>query len=86
LKDISTRDVKKNDQFYSVKTLAEKLAINPMTVYRLVGEGRLPAVKIGRSIRFRPGGIDAFLETVRVGPGGLEDEGKKNGGEKHGSR
>ena len=67
----------KTDQFYSVKTLAEKLAITPMTVYRLVDQGRLPAVKIGKSIRFKPQDIDAFLETVRVGPGGLAEEDSK---------
>ena len=44
----------KTDQFYSVKTLAEKLAINPMTIYRMVDQGRLPAVRIERTIRFRP--------------------------------
>lgn len=75
----------KTDQFYTVRTLAEKLAINPMTVYRLVNQGKLPAVKVGKSIRFKPADIDAFLETVRVGPAGLNDEGKRYGGEKHGS-
>jgi len=67
----------KTDQFYSVKTLAEKLAINPMTIYRMVDQGRLPAVRIGRTIRFRPADIDAFLETVRVGPTGLAPEEEK---------
>jgi len=76
----------KTDQFYTVRTLAEKLAIAPITIYRMVDQGRLPAVKIGKSIRFRPADIDAFLETVRVGPAGLDDEKKKYGGEKHGSR
>jgi excisionase family DNA binding protein len=64
----------KTDQFYSVKTLADKLALTPMTIYRLVDQGKLPAVKIGKSIRFRPADIDAFLETVRVGPAGLTEE------------
>ena len=64
----------KTDQFYTVKTLAEKLVITPMTVYRLVDQGKLPAVKIGKSIRFNPVAIDAFLETVRVGPAGLAEE------------
>ena len=67
----------KTNQFYSVKTLAEKLAINPMTIYRMVDQGRLPAVRIGRTIRFRPADIDAFLETVRVGPTGLAPEEEK---------
>jgi excisionase family DNA binding protein len=65
----------KQDQFYTVKTLAEKLAIKPITVYRMVDQGKLPAVRIGKSIRFKPADIDAFLESVRVGPAGLiEDE------------
>ena len=67
----------KTDQFYSVKTLAEKLAVTPITIYRLVDQGKLPALKIGRAIRFRPQDVDAFLESVRVGPNGLEDERNK---------
>jgi len=66
----------KADQFYTVKTLADRLAVTPMTIYRLVEQGKLPAVKIGRAIRFDPDAVDAFLGTVRVGPEGLND-GKK---------
>jgi len=69
----------KPDQFYSVRTLAEKLALAPMTIYRLVDQGKLPAVRIGKSIRFRPADIDAFLESVRVGPAGLMEEEPKEG-------
>jgi len=64
----------KTDQFYTVKALAEKLAVVPLTIYRLVDQGKLPAVRIGRTIRFKPADIDAFLETVRVGPAGLAEE------------
>ena len=63
----------KTEQFYTVKTLAEKLALKPLTIYRLVAEGKLPAVKIGRSIRFAPEAVDAFLDSVRVRPEGLKD-------------
>ncbi len=66
--------MKTEGQFYSVKTLAERLALTPTTIYRLVEQGKLPAVKIGKSIRFAPDAIDAFLETVRVGPAGLKEE------------
>ena len=38
------------DPFYTVKTLAEKLVVKPLTIYRLIGDGKLPAIKIGRSI------------------------------------
>ena len=73
----------KTDKFYTVKALADRLSITPMTVYRMAKQGKLPATKIGGSIRFDPQVIDAFLETIRVGPTGLA-EAKQ--GEEHGKR
>ena len=64
---------RKPDQFYTVKQLADRLAVTPMTTYRLVEHGQLPAVKIGRAIRFDPDAVAAFLASVRVGPDGLTD-------------
>ena len=58
----------KTDQFYTVKTLAARLAVQPLTIYRMVDQGKLPAVKIGRSIRFDPDVVAAFLDSVAVGP------------------
>ena len=68
----------KTDQFFTVKTLAEKLAVQPLTIYRLIKDGKIPSVRIGRSIRFEPSAVDAFLESVRVGSNGLKD-GKNEG-------
>ena len=62
----------KTEKFYTVKTLAERLAVKPLTIYRLLKDGKLSAVKIGRSIRFDPDEIDVFLESVKVRPGGLK--------------
>ena len=77
----------KTDRFYSVKTLAERLAVTPLTIYRMVTEGKIPAVRIGRAIRFDPDAVAAFLESVRVGPEGLtrlpgrgQKDGKTEGG------
>jgi excisionase family DNA binding protein len=70
----------KTDQFYTVKTLAVRLAVQPLTIYRMVDQGKLPAVRIGKSIRFEPEAVAAFLDSVRVGPEGLNDrnqEGRK---------
>jgi excisionase family DNA binding protein len=70
----------KTDQFYTVKTLAARLAVQPLTIYRMVDQGKLPAVRIGKSIRFEPEAVAAFLDSVRVGPEGLNDrnqEGRK---------
>jgi putative molybdopterin biosynthesis protein len=63
----------KTERFYTVKTLAERLAVQPLTIYRLVEKGKLPAVRIGRSLRFDPEAVDAFLDSVRVGPEGLKN-------------
>lgn len=64
----------KTNQYLTVQALADQLDIAPLTVYRLVKQGKIPAVRIGRSIRFRPAEIDAFLDTVRVGPAGLAND------------
>lgn len=53
---------------YTVKDLAKILAVKPLTIYRMIERGQLPAVKIGKTIRFKPEDIDAYLETVRINP------------------
>lgn len=42
------------------------LGVDASTVYRMAGDGRLPAVRVGRQWRFRPEAIDALL-TPTVG-------------------
>lgn len=39
------------------------LGVDASTVYRMAGDGRLPAVRVGRQWRFRPDQIDALLGT-----------------------
>lgn len=63
----------KGDRCYTVKTLALRLAVTPLTIYRLVDQGKLPAVRVGRAIRFEPDAVSAFLDSVRVGPKGLKE-------------
>ena len=67
----------KTDPFYTVKTLAQRLSVKPLTIYRLVDQGKLPAVRIGRSIRFDPDAVAAFLDSVQIGPKGLKEENKE---------
>ncbi len=61
----------KTDQFFTVKALADRLAVTPMTIYRLVGQGKLPAVKIGRAIRFDPDAVAAYPDSPpgEIAPG-----------------
>ncbi len=45
---------------------ARRLGVRPRHVRDAVAAGRLPVVRIGRLLRFRPGDIDAFTAANRV--------------------
>jgi len=45
----------------TVQEVAEYLRLNEMTIYRLAQEGKLPALKIGRSWRFKKELIDEWF-------------------------
>ena len=44
-------DPAKYGKFYTVREVAAILGVSLMTVYRLVREKRLPAIRVGRSYR-----------------------------------
>jgi len=50
----------------SVNELATYLGVTRSTVYRLVREGELQSVKVGRRKKFRPEDIDAYLEQGKL--------------------
>ena len=45
----------------TVSEVAKYLRINPQTVYRKAKTGELPAVRIGRAIRFRRTELEEWL-------------------------
>ena len=47
--------------FMTVAEVAQLLRVSTMTVYRLIKSGELPAVRVGRSYRLRPGDVDQYL-------------------------
>ena len=53
----------------TVSEVAEYLRINPQTVYRKAKAGELPAVRIGRAIRFRRTDLEEWLRVPATGPG-----------------
>jgi excisionase family DNA binding protein len=48
-------------QFLTVAEVARVLRISNMTVYRLIGAGQLPAVRVGKSYRLREEDVDRYL-------------------------
>ena len=46
----------------TVKELADYLRLNELTIYKKVRLGEIPAVKVGRALRFKKDIIDKWLE------------------------
>lgn len=53
---------------YSVKEVASRLGVHPETIRRLIHDGRLEAVRIGRVLRVEGEAVDQFLARQRVKP------------------
>lgn len=45
------------------------LGLSKRFLYEEARTGRLPAILIARTYRFRPAEVDAFVESYRVSPG-----------------
>ncbi|MBI1953659.1 MAG: helix-turn-helix domain-containing protein [Candidatus Omnitrophica bacterium] len=50
----------------TVSEVAEYLRVNPQTVYRKAKVGELPALRIGRAIRFRKSQLDDWFRTEQA--------------------
>jgi len=47
-----------------IKDAARILSMNPQTLYRMAGDGRIPAYKIGKAVRVS---IEELKERFKVG-------------------
>ncbi len=52
----------------SVREVADQLGVHPETVRRLIHDGRLDAVRVGRVLRVHREAVDRFLARQRVKP------------------
>ena len=50
----------------SVREVADQLGVHPETVRRLIHEGRLDAVRVGRVLRVHREALDRFLDRKSV--------------------
>lgn len=48
-------------RFLTVAEVADLLRLSRMTVYRLVADGELPALRVGKSYRVPQSALDAFI-------------------------
>jgi excisionase family DNA binding protein len=53
---------------YSVRQVADQLGVHPETVRRLIHEGRLDAIRVGRVLRVHGAELEGFLARQRVKP------------------
>ena len=50
-----------DEQLLTVDDVAQRLQVNPTTVYRLVRQGRLPGFKVGDQWRFSQEMLDGWM-------------------------
>ena len=54
------------NKILTIAEVADRLAMHPVTVYRLAKEGRLPFFRIGRMLRFDAEELEQWVREGRV--------------------
>jgi excisionase family DNA binding protein len=62
------------ESLVSVRDVADQLGVHPETIRRLIHDGRLDAVRVGRVLRVHREAVDRFLARQRVKPTRLGSE------------
>jgi excisionase family DNA binding protein len=60
-----TQETKARTRLMTTREVLVYLRVTPRTVYRLIREGDLPAVRMGGRWRFRRADLDGWLERQR---------------------
>ena len=55
-------------ELYSVREVAGRLGVHPETIRRLIHDGRLEAVRVGRLLRVGAADVETFLARQRIKP------------------
>ena len=59
-------------ELVSVREVADQFGVHPETIRRLIHDGRLDAVRVGRVLRVHREAVDRFLALQRVKPSRLQ--------------
>ena len=49
------------NELMTVSEVAAMLRLNRYTIYRLASAGKLPSIKVGRALRFRPTALERYI-------------------------
>ena len=52
-----------NDRYLSPEDVAQQLSLSTRSVRRLVESAKIPAYRLGRSIRIKQSDLDAYMQT-----------------------
>jgi excisionase family DNA binding protein len=56
------------ESLYTVREVAGQFGVHPETIRRLIHDGRLDAVRVGRVLRVHKAAVDSFLARQRIKP------------------
>ncbi len=66
-----------SETLLNVKQVAQYLQLKESTIYSWAQDGKIPAIKIGRTWRFRRSDLDSWLERHLKGEGEVVEEGEQ---------
>ncbi len=66
-----------DEQYLTVAQVATRLQVSRQAVYNWISEGRIQAVKLGKSVRIPISSLLAFMQPVKPGET-IEDDGQGN--------
>jgi excisionase family DNA binding protein len=69
--DVDSREAMRARHLINIDELSELWGVPKATLYNWVSQGRLPHVKLGRSLRFDPVDIESFPRRSTIGAAGM---------------
>lgn len=63
-----------DDEYLKVSDIVKRLQVTRQAVYNWIGEGRLKAIKVGRSLRISRSSLEAFIQPVQPGDQIVDEE------------
>lgn len=59
-----SRDFRETDSTYTINEFAEELKVNHVTVRRMIADGRIPHIRIGRVIRIPGSALEELFHQA----------------------